>query len=208
VVTSLLLVASIGHSIAFLGLIRRVAGGQAIGSEAAVLDNVEAWLAGGSLLALIATAVVFCMWLHRSYANLVGAGIPGLKYTARRAVESFFIPFVNLVRPFRVVAETWGASANLAAGTQIPPSHRSADAHWLIGVWWISMLLGGGYSRVAVAALQRAHTLADYRSYAYQSITADCVTLIAAVAIIVIIRTITGWQERARESRGTEAAAA
>lgn len=202
VLTCLLILASIWHDIAFLGLIQRVAGHQATQAEAAALDSAETWIARGYLLTLIVTAVVFCMWLHRSYSNLVRAGTAGLKYTARRAVEAFFIPFVNLVRPYRVVAETWGASSTLATGREVPPSERRADVHWLVGVWWISMLLGNGYGRVAAARLEGAKTLGDYQSYAYQSITAHVVTLIAAVSIIVIIRTITEWQERARESGG------
>jgi hypothetical protein len=113
---------------------------------------------------------------------------------------------LQAVRPYRVVAETWRASGTLLAGTVISTSPGTSEVHWLVGVWWISMLLGNGYSRVANGALEGAKRLADSRRYACQSITADCVTLIAALTVIIIVRTITGWQERARASQGPRTA--
>ena len=197
-VTILLLVASTWHDFALLDLAKRAAIGRATEAEGAALDRAEVWIALGQVLALLGTAVAFCMWLHRTYANLVSAGVSGLKYTARRSVEAFFIPFVNLVRPYRVVDEVWLASRGLAAGSALLTSDRDRESDWAVGVWWVSMLLGNGYARYTSVLLDTAKTPADFERYAGQSIVADGVTLIAAAAAILLVRSISGWQEGAR----------
>ncbi len=190
--------ASVWHDVALLGLIRRAAAGQATPAEAASLDHAAGLIAGAYVATVILTAVVFCMWLHRSYANLVAARVAGLKYTPRRSVEGFFIPFVNLVRPFRVVNEVWGASRNLASGAAVVPGDVQKDTHWAVGIWWLSMLLGNGYARVTSSMLDAAQTAADFERYAGQSLIADGVLLIAAAMAVLIVRTISSWQESAR----------
>ena len=207
VLTLAVLAASVWHDFALLGLAGRIAAGQAgqaLQVEAASLDQAEVLIAGAYVVAVIVTAVAFCMWVHRSYANLVTAGVSGLRYTARRAVEGFFIPFVNLVRPFRVVNELWGASRNLAAGAALVPADAQKNTHWAVGIWWISMLLGNGYARITSAMLDAARTAADFEQYARQSLVADGVMLIAAAMAVMIVRTISGWQESARMIRGTD----
>ncbi len=205
-VTIALLLGSIWHDFSLLALLRRALAGLATPADAAALDRAEVWIAGAYLLTVLATAVVFCMWIHRSYSNLVAAGVSGLRYTPRRSVAAFFIPFVNLVRPFRVVNEIWGASRNLAAGSALAPGDARKETHWTVGVWWLSMLLGNGYARVTSAMLDAAKTPADFERYASQSLVADAVTLIAAAMAIVIVRTISGWQETARIAQAGRAA--
>lgn len=206
-VTIALLLASLWHDFALMSLVRRAVAGQVTPAEAAGLDNAGAVILLAYVLTVVVTAVAFCMWIHRSYANLVSAGVSGLKYTPRRAVEGFFIPFVNLVRPFRVVNEVWGASRNLASGAALVPSDAQKNSHWAVGLWWVSMLIGNGYDRITSSMLDAARTPADYQRYAGQSVAAHIVTLIAAAMAILIVRTVSGWQESAPLGRPDRPAA-
>ena len=60
----------------------------------------------------IATVIVFLMWLYRSCNNLraLGFGRRQISYSPGWAVGSFFVPFVNLVVPYRAVRELWQKS--------------------------------------------------------------------------------------------------
>jgi hypothetical protein len=51
------------------------------------------------------TLAVFCAWMYRAYRNLVPLGARGLRLSPRMAVVSIFIPCMNLVVPFRALAE-------------------------------------------------------------------------------------------------------
>ena len=58
-------------------------------------------------------AVYWCMWVHRTYRNLSALGAAGLRRTPGWAVAYYFIPVLNLFRPFEVMRETWRASDSL-----------------------------------------------------------------------------------------------
>src|SRR5688572_6359973 len=61
------------------------------------------------VLFVIAT-VFWCMWVYRTYRNLPALGAEGLNYSPGWAVGYYFIPVLNLFRPFQVMRETWRAS--------------------------------------------------------------------------------------------------
>jgi Domain of unknown function (DUF4328) len=89
------------------------------------------------LLIYLATVVCFCVWLYRAYANLrIFDPSQGLDYTPTMAVGSFFIPFANLVIPYRAVREVWQKS-----GT---PDERQFGLHTCpasFPIWWMFWLL-------------------------------------------------------------------
>ena len=62
----------------------------------------------------LACAIVFSMWFHRAHKNLKAGGLNDLQYTPGWAVGGFFVPFLNLVRPFQLINEVWAGSAFLS----------------------------------------------------------------------------------------------
>ena len=89
------------------------------------------------LIIYVATVVVFLMWLYRAYNNLRAIG-PGrrLDHSPGWAVASFFVPFANLVIPYRAVKEVWQKSgpAHEAFLSEPGPPAR-------FPVWWMFWLL-------------------------------------------------------------------
>jgi hypothetical protein len=101
-----------------------LAGLGAVPGEAAQLA-----LGGAGLLFLIGfvvTIVFFCRWFHLSVRYASGRG-GSVGYTPAAAVGSWFIPFLNLVRPFDVTRRML-AAAGVDAG-----SVGTWQALWIIG---------------------------------------------------------------------------
>jgi hypothetical protein len=76
--------------------------------------RLTAILVGAQLLLLVigsVTIAVFCTWLYRAYSNLIPLGARDLRSSPTKAVVSIFIPCVNLVVPFRALAEIVRSSA-------------------------------------------------------------------------------------------------
>jgi hypothetical protein len=105
-------------------------------SDPRLAHAVLQFVAGlGLVVAFVAGAVFFGIWLHRAVKNLRGLGRTGMEYTPGGSVASFYIPFVNLVRPYRAVSELWRASE---------PGPESEERGWsvygattpLVSVWW------------------------------------------------------------------------
>lgn len=152
----------------------------------------------GSLQVLIyiATAVSFLMWLYRSYGNLPSFGTPSrnISYSAGWAVRSFFIPFVNLVVPYRAVKELWRNSTPTDAflRNESPPA-------WF-PLWWLFWLLSNFASRIYSRVALREDISREV--IAIGGVLADALTIIAAIFAIVVVEEITRRQEEASSSLG------
>jgi len=85
----------------------------------------------------ITTAVFFLMWIHRAYKNLHALNPANrLNYSPGLAVGSFFIPFANLILPYRVVKEIWQKSWPGDEALLYAPSPPAT-----FPVWWTIWLL-------------------------------------------------------------------
>jgi formylglycine-generating enzyme required for sulfatase activity len=88
-----------------------------------------------NIMVLIPTAIVFMAWFYSAHKQLNDLGAQGLKYSPGWAVGSFFVPFLNLFRPYRIAQEIWRASN---------PERIASSADWkngrrslLIVSWWL-----------------------------------------------------------------------
>lgn len=142
--------------------------------------------------------VFWMMWVHRTHRNLRSLGAEGLAYSPEWAVAYYFIPIVNLFRPFQVMRETWRASScRHANGTQWMTSAAPA----LIGVWWALYLL---WALDAVIIFVWAVVTADDPHFppaiAWLSLFALFLEMALAVAGLRLVRALTEVQE----ARATE----
>lgn len=169
-----------------------------------VLTLVEALVALPGAIAGIAAAVLVIVWCYRARKNL--DAFPGAAPSLGPgwAVGGWFVPFANLVIPYRVVAQIARASL-----------WRSRTPRYVMLWWaaWLAYLLGGSGMAVVegVASLDlplEPQTTADiqlYVDYYGSGLPVRMVTLIlgavAAAALITVIRRISAAQE-ARIRRG------
>jgi len=103
-------------------------------------------MASVDLLVAIGTGIVFLCWLHLCYRNLRALAVDDPPYTPGWAVGSWFIPVLNLFRPYQVVAGLWRTTA--VPGTE-GDDWRRRPASGLVAVWWLTFLAGGALSQFA-----------------------------------------------------------
>ena len=85
------------------------------------------------LLAVLALMIAALMWIHRAHANIVEQGVP-MDHSPGWTVTSYFIPFINLVVPFRAMRELHNRSHG-----EIPEhAHSSVDD---VGAWWTAYMV-------------------------------------------------------------------
>jgi heme/copper-type cytochrome/quinol oxidase subunit 2 len=83
-------------------------------------------------LALLASMVVFIIWFYRAYKNLHLLGVRTLNHTAGWAIGAWFVPFLNLGRPYVIMREIWDESQEQVNGDNSELNVSSA----LVGWWW------------------------------------------------------------------------
>lgn len=188
-----------------IGLLSGIqAGGVITNAEAAANDTRQLIIGVLQIVVYLVTVVLFLMWIHRAHRNLPALGAQGLKYSPGWAVGGFFVPFLNLVRPFQVMKEIWKASSpghgvSDFAGTSgtlgvSGTSWQTAPVSPLLGLWWGVWLLSGVLGQVAVR-LSSADTVEGLLTSSWMTLLSDAMGIVAAVLIILIIRQIDSRQE-------------
>jgi hypothetical protein len=191
----LLAVVSIASDFMQMNMLSAVAAGQKISStEANSNDSRQALVSMVQMLAFIVTAIGFLMWIHRAHRNLPALGAKNLEFTPGWAVGGFFVPFLNLVRPYKVTVEIWKASSP-EFGVSDDISWEYAASSPLLGFWWglwiVSNILGRLVTRLSVGA----KSADDFLSLTWLSITSDTVSIIAAGLAIAVVWGIDKRQE-------------
>lgn len=84
----------------------------------------------------IGTASCFLLWFRRAYHNLHGL-VHRPAYKEVNATSAWFIPFVNLVRPYQIAHDLYTQTAAWLAERDLS-SRLSKD---ILGLWWTMWLL-------------------------------------------------------------------
>jgi Domain of unknown function (DUF4328) len=152
------------------------------------------------LLVTVATVVLFCMWLYRAAQNLTALGNPrqAVEYSPGWAVGSFFVPFVNLVVPYRATKEVWAKSApEVTTDNYVAPHEPSAPAY--MKLWWAFWLVSIFVNNAAGRMYLRADTPSQMQTAAWLDLCGEILDIPAAFLAIAVVRGIDRRQEeRAR----------
>jgi len=152
-------VGALGAVGAALGLVQGIAFPQLAGLDEPQTSGQTAMLLGAGCSALvyvgvyIATVVVFAMFTHRSCSNAVALGARGMQFTPGWAVGWYFIPIMNLFKPYQATREIHQALDPEAGSDDWRLLGRSSS---LIGWWWaawiVSNLVGWIVIRVTLSS--------------------------------------------------------
>lgn len=169
------------------------------------LEEVVRLMGWDGLFVLLTTAGAACFfiaWLYRARRNLEGAGVAGFSWARGWLVGSWFIPFANLVIPYRIVAEIADASDRRSLWW-VPG--RTARRGLLAGWWtaWVALSLvqvvDNFTSSVLDEELPTVEQLDAIKTVALAVVVLNMVlVVVAAVLAVLVIRQVTRHQyERA-----------
>jgi hypothetical protein len=158
--------------------------------EAEMNDMREACLGLLYAAVYIATAVVYLVWLNRVSKNLAPLGVSNQSYSPGWAVGCWFVPFLNLVRPFQVVREIWQRS-DPAIDTSISVGSSTPMIGWWWGLWVGYNLVGHAAFRVAMDAT----TVETLTAASWLQVAGGALELPCGLLAIAIVRGITARQE-------------
>lgn len=84
------------------------------------------------------TAILFLVWVNRANQNARALGAAGMQFTPGWCVGWFFVPIMNLFKPFQAIREIFQAS-DPAAG---PTNWHLTGSSGVVGLWWGLWLIG------------------------------------------------------------------
>jgi hypothetical protein len=137
----------------------------------------------------IVTGIVFAKWTHQAVVNSRGFGSKSMKYTPGWAAAYYFIPIINIYKPYKVMMEVWKVSMN-------PNNWQNQGGTLLISFWWYSWIIVG-YVGIAVSKqFFKSETLEAYIQAYQLYIAHDVANFIVALLAILVVNTIYNNQKR------------
>ena len=142
-------------------------------------------LAVVEIVVYIATVVFFLMWVYRDRENLTAFGVEKrqLQYSSGWAVGSFFVPFVNLVVPYRAMKELWQKSVPNSSSmfSELSPPG-------FFPLWWAAWLLSNFVDRIYFRMSWREEISAD--TTAVVGLISGVLGVVAALLALKVVREI------------------
>jgi|SoiMethySBSTD1v2_1073268.scaffolds.fasta_scaffold489163_2 uncharacterized protein DUF4328 len=145
------------------------------------------------LFVFIAAAVVFLFWQHRAYKNLPTLGVPRPDFSSGWVIGSWFVPFLNLFRPYEIVKYIHNKSDPDTVNVEV--GHYDAGGNLTLKAWWGFWIATAIVGRFSDRIYRRAENLDDHVAAGWVGIFVSGLTLVAACLAIAVVRDITSRQE-------------
>ena len=145
------------------------------------------------LIVLIITIVVFLFWQYRAFKNLPALGVPRPDVSPGWVVGSWFVPFLNLFRPYEIMkyirAKSDPETVKIGFGDYETGHNFTLKAWW--GFWLACIIV----ARFSNRMYGRAETLDGHVTADLIGIFSSGLTIVAACLAIAVVRDITSRQE-------------
>lgn len=102
-------------------------------------------------LALLAMTIAFLMWFYRAHHNAKAMSQLKFADTSGWAVGFFFVPIMNLFKPFVGMRDIW-------RGSYTTPGSYAAPPPTLVGIWWATSIIANLLNRVVVMRFESSVT--------------------------------------------------
>lgn len=154
----------------------------AITTEAAATNDLIQRIASlASIGSFIILAVFFIRWFRRAYYNL--HALPGVYASLDEgwAAGAWFVPLLNLVRPYQIMKEIW-------EGTQQFLSHRiTPRSSALVNSWWAIYLGTNIFSGIASRMVSGSANLEDLKTNTIVYILSEVMSIVAAIVAMLLV---------------------
>ena len=122
-------------------LLQSISNGSAISDEALVANDLREGVAAiFYAIAALVSGITFIQWFRRAYYNLHQL-IPNLNYTEGWAAGAWFVPILNLFRPYQIMKELYGRTQTLLI--EKDPEMRKKLSTENLDWWWFIWIVSG-----------------------------------------------------------------
>lgn len=136
-------------------------------------------------IVFIASAITFIRWFRRAYFNL-GKRAANLKESEGMAAGAWFIPIVNLFKPYRIMVELHERTVELVANMLPDPDRARSKDH--ITVWWVFWVASNILAQVNVRIAKEAETVDALANSALFSIVDAALSIPLAMLAVNVIK--------------------
>jgi len=130
----------------------------------------------------IITSIMFLCWIYRSSKNLRSLSEQSMRFTPGWAVGWYFIPLLNLWKPYQVMKEIWNVS------------HKTENTSLaVVRSWWALWIISNMLNQIAARSSMRAasvNNVSNYYEAAIMYMISDGFDLMLNVVALVMVTRI------------------
>lgn len=141
------------------------------------------------MLSLFVAGFLCLKWIYRVNRN-AHVLAPAVTVRPAWAIGWFFVPFANLLMPFRGVAQAWRAAAD-------PERWRTVELPSLLRVWWGLWLVFSAVDNLSFRTELRATDLSGLAMSDYFTITASVLRIPLDFVFLRVVQRLTVLQAQA-----------
>ncbi len=184
-------------TMAEVDLLERVQRGEVIDSASATAnDSRQQFVGSVQVILYLVTAILFLQWTSIVYKNLTAISVRKPSFTPGWAIGSWFVPFLNLVRPYQIIRETWWVSSFPTEADNAGPTF-TPTAPVAIKSWWAVYLLSGFLGQAIFRMTQNAETLPALLTVSQLQIASDVIGILSAGLALKVVRIVSVSQDNA-----------
>lgn len=136
----------------------------------------------------ILLAVFFIMWMRRAYHNLHKAGSTYLSFSEGWASGAWFVPFINLGRPWKIMSEIFQETQMVFRKPNEFGFEKEHDN--ITGWWWASFITSGVVAQIGSIFIRSGNLRTGYLFAA----VSDLGYVMAAVLAMNMIKRISAME--------------
>ena len=134
--------------------------------------------------------IVFLEWLYRAHRNLSSLGVEALEFSSGGAVGWWFMPFLNLYKPYRVMREVWLASNPAVVGDESERWGAEPSTPLLLA-WWLSFLAANILHRIEMGMANAGTFNVGF------AFLVELILFVPGLLLVVLVREIDKRQQQA-----------
>lgn len=164
-------------------------------SQEAAIGAAEASDARQGIVGMLQTLVyifsgfLILRWIHRANWNARALGAHGMQFTPGWSIGWYFVPFLNLWKPYQAMKEIWKAS-------HAPHAWQPHAVPSLLGNWWGLWLLTSMLSNGSLRLTLRAEDIGQLLSANMVTVASDLSGVVLALVFLVLLRRVDEAQSR------------
>jgi tRNA A-37 threonylcarbamoyl transferase component Bud32 len=149
-------------------------------------------------IAFLISAITFIKWFRRAYFNLHQIN-NNLTFTEGWAAGSWFVPIVNILRPYRIMKELYLKTINFLKNSGRTPIQKTKTNH--LGWWWALWLISGFLSYLTVRLSLYDYYDIDYLiGISFLDIITGLVSIPLAIITVKVIKRYSALEDDLRKS--------
>lgn len=146
-----------------------------------------------SIMVAIASIIIFIMWFYRAYKNLHALKIPSLNHTAGWAIGAWFVPILNLGRPYMIMREIWDETQYYVLDKN---EKQNVSSNSIVGWWWGLWLLHNFSGRIYARIASGATTIAELKATTGAAIVIEMIEMVTMIVTLMMLNRMFDYENK------------